>query len=137
MKTDWSHLDKYRTQHAAYESPKGATFGAFEVPYEGNSIILRIIATSSMDELGPPGQWEHVSVHVYDSFHAMMDEESGGERIPTWQEMAFVKDLFWNEDECVVQFHPAKKDYVNFHSCVLHLWRSTKEPFPMPPKVCV
>src|ERR1700733_966886 len=44
--------------------------------------------------------WEHVSV-------------STRNRTPNWQEMSFVKDLFWNEEECVVQFHPPKSTYVN------------------------
>lgn len=37
--------------------------------------------------------WEHVSVAF-------------ANRTPTWDEMSKVKDMFWNEDETVVQFHP-------------------------------
>jgi len=44
-------------------------------------------------------------------------------RTPTWAEMCKVKDLFWDEDEVVVQYHPSKKDYVNNHQYCLHLWR--------------
>lgn len=32
MKTDWSHLDKFRQQEAPYVSPPGSTFGAFLIP---------------------------------------------------------------------------------------------------------
>lgn len=131
MKTDWSHLEKYRIQRTPYISPIGATHGAFEIPPNGTrKRILRVIATAAMPELGPEGEWEHVSVHAYD---ASWDLEC----IPDWAEMAFIKDLFWNEDECVVQYHPSKKDYVNIHGCVLHLWKPTKETIPMPPKICV
>ena len=54
--------------------------------------------------------WEHVSVSCYD-------------RCPTWEEMAHVKNLFWDDDDFVVQMHPPKSDYVNNHPYCLHLWR--------------
>ncbi|MGN1303754.1 MAG: hypothetical protein ACI4YB_01835 [Oscillospiraceae bacterium] len=67
------------------------------------------------------GGWEHVSV-------------SFPNRTPTWDEMCRVKDIFWNDDECVVQYHPPKSEYVNFHPYCLHLWRKIGEEYPMPPK---
>jgi hypothetical protein len=76
---------------------------------------------------GPP--WEHVSV-------SLLQVGRGFRRLPNWKEMCFVKDLFWEEEECVVQFHPAKADHINLGE-VLHLWRLVGEPFPMPPKECV
>jgi hypothetical protein len=51
--------------------------------------------------------------------------------------MSNVKNLFWGSDECVVQFHPAEKDYVNIHPHVLHLWACPNIKFPMPPKEMV
>lgn len=65
--------------------------------------------------------WEHVSISVKN-------------RCPNWKEMSFVKCLFWDENETVVQFHPPKKDYINAHPFVLHLWKPTNEKIPMPPK---
>lgn len=44
-------------------------------------------------------------------------------RLPTWNEMAEVKDIFWNDEEMVVQMHPPKSEYVNVAE-VLHLWRA-------------
>lgn len=70
------------------------------------------------------GGWDHVSV----SFQR---------RCPTWEEMCIVKDIFFRDDECVVQYHPAKKDYVNMHPYCLHLWRPQNEKIPMPPKILV
>lgn len=67
------------------------------------------------------GGWEHVSV-------------SYPNRCPTWEEMCRVKDIFWNDHECVVQFHPPKSDYVNNHPYCLHLWRKQGESFELPPK---
>jgi len=48
-----------------------------------------------------------------------------------------VKNFFFDPLDCVVQFHPPEADYINIHGGVLHLWRSTRFPFPMPPKICV
>ena len=54
--------------------------------------------------------WEHVSIQLY------------ARRLPTWEEMCYVKDLFWDEEEEVVQIHPKKTHYVNLTEA-LHLWR--------------
>src|SRR5689334_15979573 len=55
----------------------------------------------------PPTGWEHVCV-------------TPENRTPTWEEMCFAKDLFWNEEECVVQYHPARSQYVKAHEHRLH-----------------
>lgn len=43
-----------------------------------------------------------------------------------------MKDLFWDEDDLVIQYHPPKKDQVNFCDTCLHLWRWTKGEMPRP-----
>ena len=68
--------------------------------------------------------WEHVSVSLK-------------HRCPNWQEMCFVKDLFWSEDELVVQFHPPRSDYVNHHPYCLHLWRPLDGHIRTPPSIFV
>jgi len=69
--------------------------------------------------------WEHVSITV---------RKIGNDatRCPTWEEMCWVKDQFWNEDEVVIQYHPAKKDYVSDHPFCLHLWKPTDCIIPTP-----
>jgi hypothetical protein len=37
----------------------------------------------------------------------------------------------------VVEYHPAKADYVNLHPLCLHLWRPTMMHMPKPPKIFV
>ncbi|WP_431309684.1 DUF7694 domain-containing protein [Bradyrhizobium iriomotense] len=64
--------------------------------------------------------WEHVSVSI-------------PRRCPNWQEMCFVKDLFWDEEECVMQLHPPRSEYVNNNRYCLHLWRPTSRAIPTPP----
>lgn len=86
--------------------------GMFLIPHE-RSQFLRVIAS---DEIG----WEHVSV-------------SRKDRCPTWNEMCFIKSLFWDDEDCVVQFHPPRSQYVNHHPYCLHLWRKFGEEFQTPP----
>jgi hypothetical protein len=106
--------EKLRAGRIAADSEVGPLGGAFEI-IGPNGYWLRIIC-SGEDGSG----WEHVSV-------------STKRRTPNWREMAFVKDLFWKDDECVVQYHPPKSKHVNIHPYCLHLWRCVGEPFPMPP----
>ncbi len=128
MRTDWKHLDKWRNQHPPYNSPPGARFGAFSVKH--NSVILNIIATDGLDDNEQDFGWEHVSVHA-------VDTHFNKQRIPTWLEMCFVKDLFWESHEVVIQLHVANSDHINIHECVLHLWRPTKATISLPPKAFV
>ena len=71
------------------------------------------------------GGWEHVSVSCSNN------------RCPTWSEMCAIKKIFWDDDDCVIQFHPAKEDYVNNHETCLHMWRPTNQTFPTPPSIFV
>ncbi len=85
---------------------------------------LCIIASAADDDDHLAQGWQHCSV-------------STARRIPNWIEMCFVKNLFWDEEECVVQFHPPRGDYVNYHPRTLHLWRNKRVEFPRPPTVLV
>ncbi len=48
--------------------------------------------------------------------------------------MCFVKNLFWRDDEAVMQIHPKKSEYVNNHPFCLHLWRKADKEIDLPPK---
>ena len=91
--------------------------GAFLIPTRPGQPPLRVIAS---DGAG----WEHVSVSLPN-------------RCPTWDEMCKVKALFWDDDDCVVQFHPPKTDYVNLHPYCLHLWRPVGTPILLPDQTLV
>lgn len=51
--------------------------------------------------------------------------------------MCFVKDLFWDGEDAVMQLHPPKSNYVNNHPHCLHLWRPTQAVIPMPETILV
>jgi hypothetical protein len=89
--------------------------GAFMVPFR--TVTLRVIATCGMD-------WDHVSVSLPN-------------RCPNWEEMSYIKSLFWNDEECVMQLHPPRSEYVNNHPFCLHMWRPQKAAIPLPPSVLV
>ena len=72
------------------------------------------------------GGWEHVSIAPYSR-----------SRTPTWEEMCRLKDMFFRDDEVVVQYHPAKSEYVNNMPNCLHLWRPLNEIMPTPPSIMV
>lgn len=75
--------------------------------------------------------WEHVSVHMDDQ------KVKGIQRTPTWSEMCKIKDIFWDDQDCIAQYHPPKEDYINNHKHTLHLWRPTNVELPRPPWILV
>lgn len=95
-------------------------FGAFNLPPRiGNRIIL-VIASNGAG-------WEHVSVSI---------RQGNKSPTPTWDEMCYVKSLFWDDEDCVIEYHPPKSDYVNNFNC-LHLWRPIEAEIPRPPSIFV
>lgn len=113
--------EKYRLKDAGlYSSDESfGNNGSFVLPAStlNKRHTLYVLAS---DGLG----WEHVSV-------------STASRCPTWDEMCFVKNLFWDEDDCVMQLHPPKSQWVNNHAYCLHLWRPTKQNIPQPLEIMV
>lgn len=107
--------------------------GAFRIPSRGGAERTRngtrksrelfVIAS---DGLG----WEHVSVHVYD-----ITQETF--YMPYWDEMCYLKELFWDPEDVVMQLHPRQSEYVNNHAFVLHLWRPVGVEIPTPPAILV
>jgi hypothetical protein len=120
MKSEMPNTHRVRTGRMASQDEIGAN-GLFMIPFVtdyGNRVT--ILAVISSDQEG----WDHVSV-------------SCQHRTPTWEEMNFIKDLFFTEEECVLQYHPPKEDYINVHNNVLHLWRQQGVTIVLPPKEMV
>lgn len=85
---------------------------------------LHIISSGHCEDGDATAGWEHVSVSL-------------PKRCPTWDEMCFVKALFWEPEETVVQFHPAEAEYKNLATTCLHLWKDTRVGHALPPIGCV
>lgn len=101
--------------------PSWGPYGAFLVQGPCGA-ALNIVASGA--EYDAAEGWEHVSV-------------STPRRCPNWPEMAFVKGLFWDDEDCVIEFHPPKSTYVNNHPFCLHLWRPIDDHVRMPPSLLV
>lgn len=104
-------------------APGAGCYGAFRLDgLQGWS--LYVLADDGTGPAPSARGWEHVSVRAF--------RDSGHERsrVPTWKEMCFVKDLFWDPDDVVIQLHPRRSEYVNNHPHVLHLWRHADIPTP-------
>lgn len=72
------------------------------------------------------GGWDHVSV-----------APTNRRKIPTWEQMCTVKDIFFEDDEAVIQIHPPKNEYVNNYPNCLHLWRANDKEMILPPSFMV
>lgn len=120
MKTS-SIGQEFRIKFGAYASMPGDDFGAFEVPGPCGR-ILRVIASPGDAHEGIP--WEHVSVSLPN-------------RCPNWPEMDFIKRLFWDDEETVMQLHPPRSKWISNHPYCLHLWRPIEFEIPLPPEIAV
>ena len=56
-------------------------------------------------------------------------------KTPTWEQMCFMKDIFWGENEVCMQLHPKKEDYVNNMQYCLHIWKPIDKEIPTPPSI--
>lgn len=113
---DLHTLDQYRVDlRPLYSTVGDDKNGAFKVFVQGKS--FNVIASNG-------GGWEHVSVSP---------GSPNRKKCPTWDEMCAIKDMFFEPEETVVQYHPAKSEYVNVHPFCLHMWRPTWYDMPKPP----
>lgn len=91
----------------------------------GNGIFRIMVGQRSFFCIASTGGgWEHVSVSPCNKKRTTC---------PTWEEMCEIKDTFFRPEESVIEYHPAKSDYVNLCNTCLHLWRPVDGKFPMPP----
>lgn len=112
----FDELEKYRVSHPVAGRGDDKN-GAFIINLPNSRLSFNVIASSGMG-------WEHVSV-------------STTERIPKWNEMHQIKELFFEDEEAVMQLHPPKSNYVNNHPNCLHLWRPINKEIPLPNVIMV
>ena len=119
---DLTYLEKYRQRKdelMIYGTNGDSGNGIFKLYVNNRS--FRVIASNG-------GGWDHVSVSPCNTKR---------QSCPTWDEMCTIKDLFFDPEETVVQYHPPKSDYVNMHPYCLHLWRPHATEIPRPPSIFV
>lgn len=125
-------LEHYRIESGPLASPPGARWGRFLIPVDKVAAPtptfgkVRIILDDGRDT-----GWEHVSISISKGQGPENDET------PEWPLMDWAKNVFWEDEEAVFQFHPPESEYVNTHPHVLHLWRPVDGEFPRPPSSLV
>jgi hypothetical protein len=116
-------IERGRVLAGNYGSPPGASFGLFFIRRRG--VQLKIMSSGGGEDMPEEAQgWEHVSI-------------STPSRCPTWEEMAWIKDQFFGEEETVLQFHPPRSRYVNHSEFCLHLWRKQGVAVELPPPILI
>jgi hypothetical protein len=106
-----ANIEKLRVRNGQFGSDQSyGRNGVFIIPYCHKK--LRVIVS---DGAG----WDHVSVSLPN-------------RCPNWKEMCFIKNLFFERDETVIQFHPKESDYVNLCQNCLHLWKKQGQEHELP-----
>lgn len=118
---DWNFLNKARVSDPSfgpYASTPSDGFNGFFC-FRLNGLPVKCIVSDGSG-------WQHVSVSI-----------EGSTQPPSWSIMCQVKDLFWEPEDWVAQFHPAQSEYVNNHPGVLHLWKCLDKEFPKPDRLMV
>lgn len=108
--------------------------GFFVIPH--HRIALYYYQCQVSDGMG----WQHVSISlIKDIAPARLRRKqfSMVERCPTWEEMCYIKSLFWDDEESVMQLHPPKSQWVNNHPYCLHLWKPDSIEIPLPLDIMV
>lgn len=119
--------EQYRLVRGPLASTKAmGNSGAFLIPPPAGKRKRgdRNIFVIASDGMG----WEHVSCHI------VRDKD---QLTPLWNEMCYIKDMFWDDEDVVMQLHPKQSEYVNQHAHTLHLWRPINIEIPTPPSFLV
>ncbi len=104
--------EKFKQKHPfAYKSSYGDPQGFFRIPIGKKTLSVMV---------GSGGGWDHVSVSLK-------------HRCPTWEEMCFIKNIFFEKNELVIQFHPPEENYYSFHKYCLHMWKPWHQKIELPP----
>lgn len=111
------------THLAKHMIDAGTDGGAWRLPYRApdreDTIWLKVVASWGLG-------WDHVSVTVIDK-----------KRCPTWGEMCFVKEIFFEDYEWAMQLHPPAQHNINWHDYCLHMWAPQGKDIPQPPRIGV
>jgi len=93
--------------------PSWCCCGAFLVKSPVDRELMNVIASNGAG-------WDHVSV-------------SREDRCPTWAEMEFVRSLFFQNDETVMQLSVPREQHISICDTCLHMWRPQHANIPRPP----
>lgn len=97
---------------ATWTGPIHGPFGGQVYEHNGLSVMI------SVDEMKDGKRWLHLSA-------------ARRSRLPSWEELVVVKNLFIGLERPAYQVLPKQSEYVNLHPYALHLWYCLDgDPFP-------
>lgn len=109
-------LDPFREPNPGNRIVYRDNDGAYRIPFRG--VALNVISSTGLG-------WDHVSVSLPN-------------RCPTWEEMEFIRGLFFRDDETVMQLSVPRSDHISLHPYCLHWWRPNDgQTIPRPPNELV
>ena len=117
--------EKMKTVNEILDSKKIYSEG-FEISEDGIKGYIYIDGVNMTFIASWGGGWDHVSVAPVRR-----------NKLPTWDQMCKVKEIFFRDDEAVIQIHPPEAEYVNNMSNCLHLWRANDKEMVLPPSFMV
>ena len=109
-------FDKHAIDHPLVGRPKEGDGGFYKIPlknHKGKTTWMFVQASIG-------GGWDHVSISI-------------GHRCPNWFEMQFIKNMFFEDSDIVMQLHVPESDHINLHHYCLHLWKPQNDKIPLPP----
>ena len=115
---DLTYLEKYRQrefERERYGTNGDAKNGVFKVYVHG--VGFWVVASNG-------GGWDHVSVTY---------SNPKKKACPTWEQMCAIKNMFFEDEEDAIEYHPKKSEYVNVHPYCLHIWRPNNNELEVPP----
>lgn len=116
--SNWKYLNQCRAGTGMFRTAPDDGFNGF---------FCLILNRMKVKAIASDGEgWQHVSVSIDQSTFP-----------PSWSIMCQVKDLFWEPQDWVIQFHPAQSEYVNQHPGCLHLWKPLNQAMPIPDSLMV
>lgn len=107
------HLSEVVMKHPVRVIQVNETGGAFYIRQNASSDMMKVIASDGEG-------WDHVSV-------------SCRFRTPTWDEMEWIKRMFFYDHETCMQLHVPPSDHISYAKYALHLWRPQNVDIPRPP----
>ncbi len=109
-------FDKLAITHPTLGRPIEGQGGCYRIPLKnqkGKTVWVLVM-------VGIGHGWDHVSASLQ-------------HRCPTWFEIDFIKRMFFEPEEVVMQIHHMESKHINNHQYCLHLWRPQNEKIPLPP----
>lgn len=70
--------------------------------------------------------WKRIQVSLLNWWHQQLKV------FPTWDEMCAIKDIFFNDDEAIIEIHPSDEYKIYEKDYTIDLWKPLNKELPLP-----